>query len=69
MVRELRSLRDFLDDEQLKWLPGNFQLQTCVLLVQNVITSGTARRVVQVFSDTGTWIGTIENPDWIPSKK
>lgn len=69
MFQTLNSLRDFLDAEQLKWLPGNLQVRTCILLTQNVGGEDEPMRtILQVFDESGTHIGTIENPPFIPSR-
>ena len=74
MIRTLTTLRDFMDQESLKFLPGNLKAGTFMLLMQNKINSKeekdqTFKRVIQVFDETGTWIGEISNPDFIPSSK
>jgi hypothetical protein len=70
MIRALKSLRDFLDTEQLKWLPGNLKVVPCILLTQNVGgDTGPMRTILQVFDAEGVHIGTIENPAFIPNKK
>ena len=66
MLQQLKHLRDFLDEEQMKWLPGNLQTGSFMLLKQNKVEDGTYRTVVQVFSENGVWIGEITDPDWIP---
>lgn len=66
-MRQLSSLRDFLDAEQLKWLAGNLRVQSCILLRQNKLDEQNCMRVVlQVFDRQGTWIGEIAQPDFIP---
>lgn len=70
MIRTLKNLRDFLTPEQLKWLPGNLAVIPCILLSQSVGGDGEPlRTIVHVFNDLGTFIGTIEQPDYIPQKR
>lgn len=67
MMRTLRHLRDFLDAEQLKFLPGAMLVENCTLLRQNrTDENGVYKVVVQVFDHKGTWIGEVTNPDYIP---
>jgi predicted GH43/DUF377 family glycosyl hydrolase len=67
MMRTLSSLRDFLDEEQLKWMPTNLKVESCILLRQNKTDeNGVYKVVVQVFDHKGTWIGEVTNPDYIP---
>ena len=69
MLHQLKTLRDFLDDEQMKWLPSNLQVENCILLTQNKVQEDKVfRTVLQVFTSGGTWIGTIVEPDFIPKK-
>lgn len=69
MIRELRTLRDFLTEENLKWLPGNLLTGQFILLKENIREEGKPyRQVIHLFDQGGTWIGTIEHPDWIPTK-
>jgi hypothetical protein len=69
MMRTLRHLRDFMDEDQLKWLPGALQIENCILLRQNSKdANGVFKVLVQVFDSKGTWIGEITNPDFIPEK-
>lgn len=71
MIRALKHLRDFIDDETKKWMPGKLQARTCILLVQNKGgDDGTPFHcVVQVFDQSGTWIGEIAEPDFIPGSR
>lgn len=69
MMRTLRHFRDFMTEEQLKFLPGSLLTGQFILLKNS--RGGTKEepwyQVIEVFDQGGTWIGTIENPDWIPS--
>lgn len=83
MLKSLSHLRDFLDDEALKFLPGNLLTGQFILLkahhidgkpvndfVMNEFNKDkTYKTVIHVFDQGGTYIGTIEHPDWIPSVK
>ena len=67
MIQTKLSLRDFLDEEQLKWLSGNLRVKNCILLVQNKEDKKKImRQVVQVFDEKGNFVGSIENPQFIP---
>jgi len=67
MLQILKTLRDFLTEEQMKWLPGNLQAGTFMLLRQNKTDEkGVYTTVVQVFDKGGTYIGQITEPEWIP---
>lgn len=66
MMRTLKHLRDFMNEEQLKWLPGALQVMPCILLRQSIDANGIFKVVVQVFDNKGTWIGCIDSPDFIP---
>lgn len=68
-MQMLKHLRDFLDEEQMKWLPSNFKIEPCILLTQNKNIDGVFKIVLQVFDSNGTWIGEITNPDFIPKKQ
>lgn len=70
MMRMLKNLRDFLDEEALKFLPGNLITGQFIILRENIKNKeGLHQQVLHVFDQGGTWVGTIENPDWIPSSK
>lgn len=68
MIKQLKHIRDFLDDEQMKWLPTNLKVESCILLTQNKLVDPVYSTVLQVFDSGGTWIGEITNPDFIPKK-
>lgn len=71
-MQALQHLRDFMTEEELKFLPGRLQSGTFMLLTQSKggeKESGTVwHQVLQVFTSDGTWIGEITNPDWIPNR-
>lgn len=68
-MQSLKNIRDFLDEEQMKWLPNNLLVENCILLTQNKKDNkGVHTVVLQVFDRTGIWIGEITHPDWIPKK-
>ncbi len=77
MMQVLKSIRDFMNQETLKWLPGNIQSRVCTLLKESLSDTKTEngvthhsnfRTVLHVFDEGGTLIGTIEHPHYIPSK-
>ena len=71
MMRALLSLRDFIQDDhkkQFAFLP--YQLENCMLLQEfRVCADGVSRTVLHIFDSKLTYIGTIEQPDYIPDKK
>jgi len=70
MMITLSSLRDFLTEEELKFLPGRLLVKNCILLTQHKPEEGKPTKIVlQVFDPSGTWIGEITNPDFIPLSK
>lgn len=70
MLQILQSLRDFMDEETLKWLPGNIQADTFILLPQSrKDEKGVHQRVIHVFDKGGTYIGEISNPHFIPKQQ
>lgn len=79
MFQELMTLRDFMTEEELKFLPGRLQAGTFILLEQNrsekeKLSDGKTliknfERVIQVFTSTGTYIGEITKPSFIPQQK
>src|SRR5438132_890546 len=76
-MKMLRHLRDFLTEEELKFLPGRLHAHQVLFLEQNKevetnIGDTKAKiftRVIQVFTADGTWIGEVPHPDFIPSKE
>lgn len=74
MVHTLTHLRDFLDEETLRSLPGNLRSANFIVLRQNKELERTGKNkmkvfgtVLQVFDKNGTWIGCIEHPDYVPN--
>lgn len=72
-MRELKHLRDFLTEEELKFLPGRLLAGNFMLLQQHrsEMKDGVRqnfRQTVQVFTADGTWIGCIEHPDYLPRR-
>lgn len=68
MIRALSHLRDFLTEEDLKWLPGNLRSDVFITLKKQIKQGpenlfGTK---LLVFDKTGTYIGEIISPDFIP---
>lgn len=75
MLQELLTLRDFLSEEELKFLPGRLNANTFILLEQHHSDKETTEgityiknyeRVIQVFTNTGTYVGEITKPHFIP---
>ena len=78
MLRQLSHFRDFINDEIKKWMPTNLHVGTYMLLTdyKNLpipeedaakgVNVPNHKTVHHVFDSGGTYIGTIENPDWIP---
>lgn len=71
MLRQLHHLRDFMTEEELKFLPGRLEAGTFILLKQQKTVkdeNGVAHfeTPVQVFTADGTWIGEITHPDFVP---
>jgi len=69
MLKQLKHLRDFLDDEQMRELPISVRVRSCILLRQKKKVKGITEWVLQVFDEDGNWIGEISHPDFIPSNK
>lgn len=70
MIVELKHLRDFLDEDTLKFLPGSLQVESCILLQKNKgDIHDSCRMVLQVFDNTGIWIGEISEPHFIPNAR
>lgn len=71
MMQILKTLRDFLDEETLKWLPSHLQAGNFILLTQNKKMGADKpwKQVIQVFDRGGTYIGEISDPDFIPKNQ
>lgn len=71
MLTVLKSLRDFIREDpkkQFAFLP--YQLENCLLLQEFVeCQDGVSRTVLHIFDSKLTYIGTIEQPDFIPDKR
>lgn len=77
-MQVLKTFRDFVNDEMLKWLPSHLQVHSCMLLEEHksdkkvegdkTIISN-YKIVLHVFSESGVLIGTINDPHWIPKTK
>jgi len=63
MLQIVPTIRDFLDEEQLKWLPGNMKIETCILLTKQEVDLETniTKKVIYVFDKEGCLIGKIEH--------
>ena len=76
-MHTLTHLRDFMDEETLRNLPGNLRSANFIILRQNKEVEETAGKkkinvsgiVLQVFDKNGNWIGCIEHPDYIPNQE
>lgn len=67
MLQIIPTLRDFLDEEQLKWLPGNLKVEQCILLTRHETDEDSInRKYVYVFDHEGCLIGKIDNNARIP---
>jgi hypothetical protein len=74
----LQHLRDFLNEDTMKWMPGNLNAGNFILLTEHKkipiteeqkakgVNVASHTTVIHVFDHGGVFIGTIENPDWIP---
>lgn len=71
MMQQIKTFRDFLTTDpskQFAFLP--LQLETCMLLKScEVDSEGITRIILHVFDSQTHYIGTIEQPHYIPSKK
>ena len=75
-MKTLTHLRDFLNEETLKFLPGNLRSANFIILRQNKEVEETVGKkkinvlgiVLQVFDKNGNWIGEIIHPDYIPDE-
>ena len=67
MLHIVPKLRDFLDKEQLKWLPGNLKVEQCILLTKHEIDDdNVSRKYVYIFDSQGCLIGKIDNNPKLP---
>lgn len=70
MMIALQNIRDFLDEQTLKFLPGNLQVESCMLLTRHVKDpDGVTRMKLLVFDHRGSLIGEIPEPYFVPSGK
>ena len=71
MLQTIMTFRDFIKDnhkEQFAFLP--LQLENCMLLKSfEQDEKGVSRTVLHVFDSQTHFIGTIENPHFIPNNK
>ena len=62
MLQIIPTLRDYLDEEQLKWLPGNLKVEQCILLTKHEIDNvNNSSQHIYVFDSKGCLIGKIDN--------
>jgi hypothetical protein len=70
MLQTLLSLRDFIDDDhkkQFAHLP--YQLENCMFLSEfKECKDKVYRKVLHIFDSKLIYVGTIEEPHWIPSR-
>lgn len=69
MFVELKNIRDFIDTEKMKYSVDSLQARTLMTIHRYEEIDGVNKMVVHVFSNTGTYIGTIYNPEYIPTKQ
>ncbi len=71
MLQVLKTFRDFIKDDhksQFAFMP--MQLENCILLQSlEKDKEGVSRIVLHVFDSKTTYLGTIENPNYVPNKK
>lgn len=72
-MRILQHLRDFLTEEELKFLPGRLLSGTFILLKQQKTVEDEKgvthfENPIQVFDSNGTYIGEISDPEFIPKE-
>ena len=65
-IQQLKHLRDFMDEENKRWLPTNLKVRVCILLKSNITQTGIFRPCLLVFDEDGNYIGEIKNPKFIP---
>ena len=63
MLQIIPSIKDFLDEERLKWLSGNLKIEQCILLSKDEIDIETniTKKIIYIFDENGCFIGKIEN--------
>lgn len=64
MMHLLKNIRDFIDLEKMKWSVDSLQANQ-VLTINRFEEGkdGVTRRVLHVFTSTGTYVGTIIEPE------
>ena len=66
MLMTVKHLRDFLDAEALKWLPGNLQARHVLMLTSHETDpAGITHSVAHIFTAEGAYMGTMR-PVWMP---
>jgi len=63
MLQIVPSIKDFLEEEELKWLSDSLRIEQCILLRKHEIDIETniTKKIVYVFDKDGCFIGKIEN--------
>lgn len=63
----LQNIRDFIDPDKMKFKVDSLQSRNVMTIHRmEPDAKGTHRMVMHIFTSTGTYIGTIENPVYIP---
>ena len=88
-MQTLSHLRDFLDDEALRFMPGNLLTGQFILLREHMRAQSLEKNTdlrstdekspkefvrtfhtkIHIFDQGGTFIGTINDPEWYPEAK
>ena len=71
MLRILPTIRDFMNEETKKYLPGNLVVENCIILTKHEKNEKerTLKTHLYIFDHTGTLIGKIIDPEFIPLRK
>lgn len=71
MLQEIKTFRNFIKDDhkkQFAFMP--MQVESCILLkAYEEDEKGVHRVVLHIFDSKTNYLGTIENPHYIPDKK
>ncbi len=69
MMVVLKTLRDFLTEEILRWMPGNLRSCNIVMLREHRKIEGhPIETVIHIFDAQGTYLGSIDHPAIDPFK-
>jgi len=70
MFHVLKNIRDFIDPESMKFNLDEIQSRNLLTIDRmEKGTDGVHRKVMHVFTATGTYIGTIYNPEYLPTNE